>query len=208
MQIDLVRQAALELFAVRGFSATGIRDIARASGINSATLYHYVGSKEEFLVEMIRACLESMIAAGEEAMRASSDPTRRLAGLVMGHVGVAATNPLTARVAEYEMRALSTENARAMQRLRDEYEAMFATVVAEGVAAGQFDLEDQSLTRLALLEMCTGVAHWYRRDGRVTLPELQRQFVHMACRLVGADQTRIEGYRPELTIVALPSEPR
>ena len=36
-----IRRAAVSLFAERGFAATGIRDVGRAAGLNSATLYHY-----------------------------------------------------------------------------------------------------------------------------------------------------------------------
>lgn len=39
-------QAALQVFAERGYSGTSIKDIARASGSASGLLYHYFDSKE------------------------------------------------------------------------------------------------------------------------------------------------------------------
>lgn len=44
-----ILDAALGLFAQHGFHGTGMRQIARAVGINEASLYHYFPSKEQLL---------------------------------------------------------------------------------------------------------------------------------------------------------------
>ena len=44
-----MRAAALTLFAERGYHGTGIRQLADAAGLSSASLYHYMGTKEELL---------------------------------------------------------------------------------------------------------------------------------------------------------------
>ncbi len=49
MDLGRVQRAAVTLFATKGFAATGIRELGAEAGINSATLYHYVGSKESLL---------------------------------------------------------------------------------------------------------------------------------------------------------------
>lgn len=207
MNLGKVQQAAVSLFATRGFAATGIRELGAAAGINSATLYHYVGSKEDLLVSIMRDCLNEMIRSGSEALRASSEPALQLAGLVSSHVGFTAINPLTSRVAEYEMRALSDANRPAMQQLRDEYEALFAQVLERGVRVGTFDAQDLSMTRLALMEMGTGVAHWFRPDGRLGVEEVQRYFVGMACRILSVDVSTLDGVDYVVPPLRVASEP-
>ena len=193
MDLGSVQRAAVSLFAARGFAATGIRELGSAAGINSATLYHYVGSKEDLLVSIMRDCLDELIRSGSEALRASAEPAIQLAGLISSHVGFTATNQLTARVTDYEMRALSDGNRDTMQALRDEYESLFAQVLERGARVGAFTTEDLVMARLALMEMGTGVAHWYRADGRLRLEEVQRYFVSMACRILDVDQADLEG---------------
>lgn len=207
MNIDKVQQAAVLLFARQGFAATGIRELGAAAGINSATIYHYTGSKEELLVQVMRTCLDEMIASGSAALRLSAEPTIQLAALVSAHVGFTATNPLTARVAEYEMRVLSPLNREAMQKLRDDYESLFAQVVERGIRVGDFSTEDPTMARLALMEMGTGVAHWYRPDGRLTLSEVQHNFVMMACKILSADRSMLAGTNFIHPPVQLASEP-
>ncbi len=97
-----------------------------------------------------------------------------------------ALNPLTARVTDQEMRALSADNFAELVAVRDDYESMFSTVLTRGVRTSAFQVVDARLTRLALLEMCNGVAHWYRPDGRLSVMQVADQFGELARRIVGA----------------------
>jgi len=193
VDLERVQRAGVSLFAAKGFAATGIRELGAVVGINSATLYHYVGSKEDLLVSIMRACLEELIEAGAAALRASAEPVAQLAGLVSSHVGVSAVNQLTVRVAEYEMRALSESNRPVLQEMRDEYEGLFAQVLERGKRVGAFETQDLAMARLAIMEMGTGVAHWYRPGGRLELPVVQRFFVDMACRILSVPASALEG---------------
>ena len=64
--VDRVQAAALALFAARGYHGTGIRQLADAAGLSSASLYHYMGTKEELLVAIMRTSLTRLGVAGEE----------------------------------------------------------------------------------------------------------------------------------------------
>lgn len=55
---DLVRIAA-RLFKEQGFKSTKLADIARAAGLDRATVYYYVGSKEELFQEAVEGVLDS-----------------------------------------------------------------------------------------------------------------------------------------------------
>ncbi|WP_158965231.1 TetR/AcrR family transcriptional regulator [Chachezhania sediminis] len=57
---DLVRQrreqicdAALELFLMKGFAATTIRDICAGSGVNQASIYDYIANKNDILRRLL-----------------------------------------------------------------------------------------------------------------------------------------------------------
>ncbi|WP_461636288.1 TetR/AcrR family transcriptional regulator [Glutamicibacter soli] len=203
MQLGQIHKAAVSCFARQGFAATGIRELGAAVGLNSATLYHYVGGKQELLLGVIRNCLDAMIDGAQDAIE-DADPAQRLAALVAFHVGFTATNPQTARVAEYEMRSLSGEHRAAMQALRDEYEQLFTDALADGERAGLFHAPDAGMARLAIMEMGTGAAHWYRPGGRLPLAQVQLNFIQMALRILAADPAVPE----ELPVPArLDSEP-
>lgn len=53
-----ILRAGLDLFAVAGFHGTSVRQIARAVGVNEATLYHYFPSKDAMLQAVVDRVLE------------------------------------------------------------------------------------------------------------------------------------------------------
>jgi hypothetical protein len=63
------------------------------------------------------------------------------------------------------------------------------------------------VARLALVEMCNGVALWYRPDGRLSVAELQDRFVELAGRLASSRVVRRDEYGPPVTPLRLDSEP-
>ena len=202
-----VQQEAVRLFADRGFAATGIRDISRAVALNSATLYHYAGGKEELLAGVMRACLEDLLRSGREALAHSADPAVRLARLVRAHVAAGAVNPLTSLVTDREVRALTEPNRTNIVRIRDDYESMYQQVLQRGARTGQFQITDVRVARLALVEMCNGVAHWYRPGGRLTVGQVQDRFVELTSRLVGSRTIDPMEYLPDVSVARLASEP-
>jgi AcrR family transcriptional regulator len=50
---EVILETAERLFAERGFVATSVRDIVGDAGISAPSLYHFFGSKENLLVELI-----------------------------------------------------------------------------------------------------------------------------------------------------------
>lgn len=61
--------AAEELFQQKGFEATTIDDISKASGYSRRTLYAYFANKEDFLRQIVRKGLAQLDGALEAALR-------------------------------------------------------------------------------------------------------------------------------------------
>ena len=67
-----IRQAALEVFAARGFSAASMADIARAADVSTGNLYRYFASKEVLLEEVVPPALpERLLTLLRRRVRAS-----------------------------------------------------------------------------------------------------------------------------------------
>jgi len=185
MGLAEVERAAVSRFAADGFAGTGIRDVGRAVGLNSASLYHYVSTKEDLLAGVMRQCLEELDRVATGSVAGVDEPIRQLIRLVGAHVGMSAQNPATCRVTDQELRSLTGANLQAVMDLRDGYEARWDAVLRSGVRTAGFEVTDRKLTRLALLDMCNGVANWYRPGGRLSIGRLQLRFAELACRMVG-----------------------
>ncbi|MDN4175111.1 TetR/AcrR family transcriptional regulator [Nocardioides sp. SOB77] len=182
---ERVREAALDLFADRGFHGVGIRQLAERAGLSSASLYHYMGTKEDLLAAIMRACLERLLADAEAAAAAHADPVARVEALVRAHVVSHAERPRETRVVDGELAALTGETRAEVVALRDRYERVWQDAIDAGAAAGAFAVGSPAVARRALLEMCSGVARWYDPAGPIPLTELADLYAAMARQLLG-----------------------
>jgi AcrR family transcriptional regulator len=186
-----VREAALRLFASKGFEATGIRDIAAESGVSSAALYHYMGTKDDLLVRIMSEGQLHLLSASQEMIAQTDAPEAQLAALVQLHVWAHGIRQLAARVADTEVRSLSGEKRAEILELRDRYQSLWTDAIASGIAERVFIVEEPKLMTLALLEMCTGVSHWYSPDGPLPLNDICRNFANLALLMVRATRSNL-----------------
>jgi AcrR family transcriptional regulator len=183
---ERVRRAAVKLFATKGFHGTGIRDLAQESNLSTASLYHYMGSKEELLADIMRDCLRTLLDSAEAELTGLTDPVERLRRLVKLHVRAHARKPRETRIVDHELHVLAPTTRRSIVELRDAYERLWADAVGDGVASGVFTTAHPGVTRIALLEMCNGVARWYSARGSLSLDDLATHYAEVALRAVGA----------------------
>lgn len=184
---ERVRRAAITLFAQRGFHGTGIRDLAREAGMSSASLYHHMDTKETLLAEIMHTSLRRLATAARLATGEVDDPAERLGRLVALHVLTHAQRPEETRVVDNEVAALSPQPRETVVRLRDAYEGHFAAAIADGERMGTFRAGEPALARLAVLEMCNGVARWYSPQGSMDLESLAGHFARISLRVVEAE---------------------
>lgn len=185
-ELNLLR-TSVWLFSERGFHGTGIRDIADAADVAVSAMYYYAASKDELLEKIMVRSLTVLNDAGHAAVADVDDPAERLAMLVGSHVAFHTSNPRAARVTDHEFRALSGPTKRRVLKMRDSYEKLWAETIDAGVADGTF--ADRGPTaRLALLQMTTGIAHWYNPRGALTAADLGADFATMALALLGASR--------------------
>ena len=75
---DEIIQAALEVFAERGFAATKLEDVAKKAGVTKGTIYLYFENKEALFKALIRGTIVPVIAQGEEIAQAFTGSARDL----------------------------------------------------------------------------------------------------------------------------------
>lgn len=185
-----IGDAALQLFATKGFAGTGIRDIADRAGLSTAALYHYMGSKDQLLVAFMVESMTELTRVALAALDGVAGPAAQLSALVRAHVGFHTLDAQRSLVADDELRAVSDVAFTKVMQLRDGYERLWAEALERGKRSGEFTFGDARITRLALLEMCNGVARWYSDRGPRHPAEIADSFADLALAMVRA---RIDG---------------
>lgn len=182
--------AAVRLFSTKGFHGVGIRELANTAGLSTASLYHYMGTKERLLFQIMHDSLERLNVAAETIATNCPDARDRLAMLVRMHVVTHALQRDASVVVDNEIRALEPGDRLVIVKQRDTYEEYWAQAIAEGVESGFFSVPDQHAARLSLLEMCSGVARWFSIDGPQSVSEISEIYADLAANLLNVHDPR------------------
>ena len=70
-----ILSTALELFAVKGYDATAVREICEAAGITKPTLYHFFGSKDGVFQSLVTGAFDEFRQHVEQGL-AGAGPLR------------------------------------------------------------------------------------------------------------------------------------
>lgn len=178
--------AALALFARQGFVGTSTRDIAEAVNLTPGALYHYMGSKDNLLEQVMFGAMTGLLTASEAIVESTTDPVLRVSSFVRLHVAVHAKHRFEARVVDREIEQLGAANRKRITAMRDQYETRWRTEIAGGNETGAFHVPDPRLATLALLGMCTEVATWYRPQGQMSPDVVGLRFLDLSLALLRA----------------------
>ena len=195
-----VMRAAITLFAERGFHGAGIRDIAAAAGLTTSTLYHYMSNKDDLLVEIMLATITPLRDASARIVDEIEDPATSLAAIVEMHVWAHASDPMVMLVADTELRALSGERLNKVMKVRDDYEGVWRSVIRAGVKQKVFEASQPELAVRALLQMTTGVSHWFSPSGKLRLEQLCHEYADWSLALLRAHQGKRALHYADLTL--------
>ncbi len=181
-----VHKAALELFMTKGFAATSVREIAKAAGITSASLYHYMPSKDDLLVTVTLQATRLLADPGRKINESGGSPDERLAALIRLHVIEHARGRRLWEVADEDWRQLSRPKREPVVALRDEYQSFWERALREGRDQGLFRFRDLKLTTFAILSMCSDVYKWFSPGGRLTADDVADYYLELVAAMLGA----------------------
>lgn len=170
-QRDLILRSAAQLFRDRGFTETGMRDIADAAGLSAANLYHYFNGKHELLAYCQDRALDRMLDAVAAARRASTSPLDRLQSVLTAHLQTL-LDDIEGATAHVQLESLPPSLRHRVVLKRDRYEVALRRLVNQGIESGEFvDLNAELVTR-AMLGAMNWTVTWFKPEGRDSAAEV------------------------------------
>lgn len=183
-----ILNAALRLFADRGYGGTSVRDICSEAQAQATTLYAHFPSKEHVLAEIIQLAHDVHHRRLRDALlTAQPHPREQLAALVRAHVHSHCDYSMLAVVATAELHALSEAMAAPILALRAQSERLLVDVLERGIEQRVFDVPDTYLALRAISSLGIRVSYWYAPDCGRTPEQVAEVFAEYAWRIVGAE---------------------
>lgn len=159
--------AATHIFAAKGYSNVGMRDIADAVGIRGASLYHHFPSKEEILYAICLTVTREPVEQNLPLLDTAGAPSDRLARLVRAHIQHLRRRRLEHLVGVHERASLTPEHLAEIDDYRMYYHHRVRDVLSAGMRSGEFRESNAKIITLGILDMLNGVSAWVRGDADV-----------------------------------------
>ncbi len=121
--------AAARLFSERGFHATSMRDIAKAVGMLSGSIYYHFESKEEMLLAVYEEGVRGVADRVERAVADRQEPWARLEAACAAHLSGLIAHRDYARVMIQTSPDEAGSAGRRIRELRRDYESRFRQLI-------------------------------------------------------------------------------
>lgn len=164
--------AAAKLFRKVGYSRATVRDIAKAVGMQSGSIFYYFKTKEDILVEVMSEGMRQFLEAGRASAGDATAPRDRLRELLIGHLkALHGRNNDEVGVVLSEWRSLSPASRRVMVGQRDEVDAAWDRALRDFAATSPLH-GDPTILRLAILGAANWSLQWYDKRGKLSIEDL------------------------------------
>lgn len=179
MTKDDILEAAAQVFRQKGFHGASMNDIAQAVNLQKPSLYHHVSSKQEILLELLDRALELLLERISPIAAQNIPADARLRQMIHAYLQILAENTDLSAVLLFEHRSLESKQHARHVPYRDQFEALWRNVLADGVRTKKFVCEDISLTSRAILGIMNWTITWYRPTGSLTVEQIADQYSNL-----------------------------
>ncbi|MFZ9939688.1 MAG: TetR/AcrR family transcriptional regulator [Bacteroidia bacterium] len=188
--------AAIRLFRAKGFSATSMRDLAAACGMEASSIYNHYSSKEEVLQNILFERATEFFAQLDPILRMDLPAPMLLRMAVDRHVRVVTSDVDASMVFVQEWRHLTEPHLGHFISLRHQYRDYFIEILQKGIRTGSFRPINEKFAAVGLLSTLNALHEWYRPDGPLSISEIARQLSDQL--LFGFMSTREDDLGPVL----------
>jgi len=131
-------EAAVRVFARKGYYNSRVSDIAREAGIAAGTIYLYFKTKDDILVTLFRDKMAEFVDSLRKAIAGERDAASKVRTLVRLHFSLLEKDPELAEVLQVELRQGQKFFRGASGQEIGAYFALIGSVLEEGVGEGRF----------------------------------------------------------------------
>lgn len=164
-----IAEAATRVFHQRGFQATSMSAVAAELGIDRASLYYYISSKEELFDEVVREVVQSNVAVAKKIRESDMTPPEKLRELIAAMMASYVEDyPLIYIYIRENLRMVEGKRSkwsRKMRALNHDYEDAVVGIIDEGYADGSFrNLGPSNIVAYGVIGMVSWTNRWFRPD--------------------------------------------
>ncbi|MCC6866421.1 MAG: TetR family transcriptional regulator [Ignavibacteria bacterium] len=169
---EQIFKAAAKLFRKKGYEASTMRELAKMLGIEAASLYSHIKSKDELLETICFRMADELLRAIDEVNDLYFNAEEKLATAIKNHIKIITGDMDSSTVFLRDWRRLQEPRKSDFIKLRNKYEFGFTQILINGENENVFKAHDKKFAVLTILSAVNWVTEWYNPNGSMTPDEI------------------------------------
>ncbi|MES1220956.1 MAG: TetR/AcrR family transcriptional regulator [Bacteroidota bacterium] len=175
---DFILMKAAAMFREKGFSATSMRDLAEAVGIEAASLYNHIQSKSEILQEIILRIGNVSNTHMDELENSNLNSLKKIESLIRFHVQLIINQFDDYFVMINEWIHLTEPYLTNFTLQRRGYVQKIESIIREGVRNKEMKPVMPYVAMLSILSSVRGLEFWHRSNKKILPEDLEENMVN------------------------------
>ena len=174
---EFILKKAAQMFREKGFAATSMRDLAETVGIEAASLYNHIRSKNEMLESICFDVANRFTIFMDELESGNQGTIKKIETLLRFHIKQMIETFEEVIVCDREWKHLDEPYLSNFHNQRRSYRKRFAVIIEEGISKNEIKKIDAPTAVLIMLHSVNGIESWHRSTAKISAKDLEDNMV-------------------------------
>jgi AcrR family transcriptional regulator len=174
---DVITQKASALFRKKGFTATSMRDIAEALGVEAPSLYNHIESKNAILKDICFRIAHLFTGNLREIELGPELYLSKIENIIRFHISMMIGEHESVYISDHEWKHLPEPFLSDFKSRRRNYRSRLAAILQKGIDNHEIDVINPHVAVLTILSAISGIESWQSSGKKIDATSLEENMV-------------------------------
>lgn len=174
---EYIISEAAKLFKEKGYKAASMRELAARVGVEAASLYNHIQSKEDLLNAICMNVAIRYTSHISDIENQDSTVIDKIEKLLRFHVREMMDNYEEVYVTDHDWRNMDEPHLSEYREMRRNYRKRFASIVQQGIDNNEIKAVDANSSVMIFINAIAAVDQWHRIVHKVNRDDLEENIV-------------------------------
>ena len=176
---DVITRKATSLFRKKGFSATSMRDIAEAIGVEAPSLYNHIESKNEILKDICFNIAKLFTDFLKEVEFNSESNLSKIENIIRFHISMMVDEYESVYISNHEWKHLPEPYLSDFKHQRKNYRSRLAAILQKGIDKKEIRKVNVAISVHTILSAINGIEDWQQSGKKIDAKLIEENIIQI-----------------------------